>query len=216
MASIFAHPSGPQARMVGSMFVSAHSDPFSAFDAVWARVRATAPDGFDPDTIVLATADGEARPSARVVLLRGVSREGFVFFTNYGSRKAGDLEANPRASLCGFWFWLGQQVRIEGRVTRVPAEASDAYFRSRPRGSQLGAWASRQSAPLSGRAALEAQLHEASARFEGRDVPRPEWWGGYRLVPDRFEFWEDGAYRLHDRLVFAWSEGAWTSSRLSP
>lgn len=198
------------------MFVTPYSDPFAAFDAVWERVRATAPDGFDPATIVLATADPSARPSARMVLLRGASREGFVFFTNYGSRKGADLESNPRAALCGFWYWLGQQVRIEGQVSRATAAESDTYFRARPRGSQLGAWASRQSAPLTGRADLEARLREVTVRFDGRDVPRPEFWGGYRLVPDRFEFWEDGAYRLHDRIVFERTAGAWTPTRLSP
>jgi pyridoxamine 5'-phosphate oxidase len=198
------------------MFVTPYSDPFAAFDAVWDRVRATAPDGFDPATVALATADASARPSARMVLLRGVSRKGFVFFTNYASRKAADLESNPRAALSGFWFWLGQQVRIEGSVVRATAEESDAYFRARPRGSQLGAWASRQSAPLAGRADLEARLREVTARFDGRDVPRPEFWGGYRLVPDRFEFWEEGAYRLHDRIVFEQVSGAWTATRLSP
>jgi pyridoxamine 5'-phosphate oxidase len=198
------------------VFVTPYSDPFVAFDAVWERVRTTAPDGFDPATIVLATADASGRPSARAVLLRGVSRDGFVVFTNYGSRKAAELEANPRAALCGFWFWLGQQVRIEGRVERAPAAESDAYFRARPRGSQLGAWASHQSAPLASRADLEARLREVSARFEGREVPRPEFWGGYRLVPDRFEFWEEGAYRLHDRMVFERAGDAWALARLSP
>jgi pyridoxamine 5'-phosphate oxidase len=198
------------------MFVTPYSDPFAAFDAVWDRVRATAPDGFDPATIALATADSSARPSARMVLLRGASRDGFVFFTNYASRKAGDLESNPRAALCGFWFWLGQQIRIEGQVERATAAESDAYFRARPRGSQLGAWASRQSTPLAGRAELEGRLREVTARFDGRDVPRPEFWGGYRLVPDRFEFWEEGAYRLHDRIVFEPVSGTWTPTRVSP
>jgi len=198
------------------MFVSSYTDPFDAFDAVWNRVRATAPEGYDPATIALATAEPSGQPSLRMVLLRGAARDGFLFFTNYGSRKAAELEANPRAALCGFWFWMGQQVRIEGRVERCAGAESDEYFRSRPRGSQLGAWASRQSTPLGSRADLEARLREVSARFDGRDVPRPEFWGGYRLVPDRFEFWEEGAYRLHDRITFTKVSDGWTTARLSP
>ncbi len=198
------------------MFIADQRNPFDAFDAVWKRVHATAPEGFDPSTIVLATADQAGRPSARMVLLRGMDSGGFLFYTNYGSRKAGDLDANPQAALCGFWFWLKQQVRIEGRVVRATDAESDAYFASRPRGSQLGAWASRQSAPIGSRADLEERLRRTTARFEGTDVPRPPFWGGYRLVPDRFEFWEEGASRLHDRIVFEQVSGAWTRGRLAP
>jgi pyridoxamine 5'-phosphate oxidase len=198
------------------MFISNHSNPFDAFDAVWKRVYATAPEGFDPSAIVLATADQGRRPSARMVLLRGLDPGGFLFYTNYGSRKAADLDANPQAALCGFWYWLKQQVRIEGRVVRATDAESDAYFASRPRGSQLGAWASRQSSPIASRANLEGQLRQTMLRFEGTDVPRPPFWGGYRLVPDRFEFWEEGESRLHDRIVFEQVSGTWTRVRLAP
>jgi pyridoxamine 5'-phosphate oxidase len=198
------------------MFIADHTNPFDAFDAVWSRVHATAPDGFDPTTIVLATADQAGQPSARMVLLRGLDRGGFLFYTNYGSRKAADLDANPRAALCGFWFWLKQQVRIEGRVVRASDAESDDYFASRPRGSQIGAWASRQSAPIASRAMLEERLRHTDARFEGTDVPRPPFWGGYRLVPGRFEFWEEGESRLHDRIAFDLVSGTWTQTRLAP
>lgn len=198
------------------MFVSPFADPFDAFAALWSEVRHTAPAGFEPDTVTLATATADGRPSARVVLLRGAGRDGFRFYTNYGSRKGGEIEANPRAALCGFWYWMGRQVRIEGRVERTTAAESDAYFATRPRGSQLGAWASKQSAPLASREDLEAALEAAEGRFQGVEVPRPEGWGGYRLVPDRFEFWEEGASRLHDRLVFVRDGAGWSRTRLSP
>lgn len=198
------------------MFIADQPNPFDAFAAVWKRVDATAPEGFDPSTIVLATADRAGRPSARMVLLRGMDPGGVLFYTNYGSRKALDLETNPQAALCGFWFWLKQQVRVEGHVVRATDAESDAYFASRPRGSQLGAWASRQSSPIASRAELEERLRQTAARFEGGDVPRPPFWGGYRLVPDRFEFWEEGASRLHDRIVFERVSGTWTRGRLAP
>ncbi|MDO8836152.1 MAG: pyridoxamine 5'-phosphate oxidase [Vicinamibacterales bacterium] len=198
------------------MSISNQPSPFDAFDAVWRQVHATAPEGYDPSTIVLATADRAGRPSARMVLLRGFDPGGFLFYTNYGSRKAADLDANPLAALCGFWYWLKRQVRVEGHVVRATDAESDAYFASRPRGSQLGAWASRQSAPIVSRADLEGQLRQTITRFEGSDVPRPPFWGGYRLVPDRFEFWEEGESRLHDRIVFEQVSGAWTRRRLAP
>jgi pyridoxamine 5'-phosphate oxidase len=198
------------------MFIADHLNPFDAFAAVMREVEATAPAGFDPDTIALATADGRGWPSVRMVLLRGIDPGGFLFYTNHGSRKAAELADNPRAALCGFWFWLQQQVRVEGPVVRATSAESDAYFRSRPRGSQLGAWASRQSAPIGSRAELEAALREVDARFSGVDVSRPPFWGGYRLMPDRFEFWEAGESRLHDRIVFERVSGGWSRTRLAP
>jgi pyridoxamine 5'-phosphate oxidase len=198
------------------MFAEAFTDPIAAFLAAWSRVRDTAPKGFDPSTVTLATADTAGRPAARMVLLKGADERGFIFFTNYSSRKAQDLDANPRAAMCFFWHWLGQQVRVEGVVQRVSAGESDEYFATRPRGSQLGAWASRQSAAVDSRAALEARLRETEARFDGRDVPRPAFWGGYRLVPERIEFWQEGEFRLHDRLVFTRTDGAWERQRLYP
>ena len=192
------------------------TDPIERFLAAWERVQTTAPEGLDPATVALATADAVGSPSTRIVLLRGVDRDGFVFYTNYRSRKAHDLEANPRAALCGFWYWLKEQVRIEGRVVRVTADESDAYFASRPRGSQLGAWASPQSEPIASRAELETRLNELHAQYADQPVPRPEFWGGYRLIPDRIEFWEEGPFRLHDRFVFTRGSDGWMRERLAP
>lgn len=198
------------------MFIDPYADPLDAFRAVWDRVRLTAPADFDPATVTLATADAAGQPAARMVLLRGLDANGFVFFTNYGSRKARDLAANPKAALCGFWPWLKQQARVEGRVVLAPAAESDAYFASRPRGSQLGAWASHQSAPIAGRGELEARLQQIERRFGNGPVPRPDFWGGYRLIPDRLEFWEEGAFRLHDRVVFERTPDGWIRTRLAP
>lgn len=197
--------------------LTAHStDPVDVFLAVWARVQTTAPEGLDPTTVALSTADVTGSPSVRMVLLRRVDRDGFVFHTNYRSRKARDLESNPRAALCCFWYWLKQQARIEGRVVRTTADESDAYFASRPRGAQLGAWASPQSQPLASRAELEAHVVAFDAQHADQRVPRPEFWGGYRLIPDRIEFWEEGPFRLHDRFVFIWVADRWVRQRLAP
>ena len=198
------------------MFAAQFSDPLSAFLASWGRVRDTAPDGFDPATVALATSTRDGLPSARMVLLRGADERGFTFFTNYGSRKARELESNPRAALCFFWYWLGQQVRVEGGVGRVPDAESDEYFASRPRGSQLGAWTSRQSEALVSRAALEERLRQMDDRFRGQEVARPPFWGGYRLVPEHYEFWQEGASRLHDRLRFVRGDEGWSMDRLQP
>jgi pyridoxamine 5'-phosphate oxidase len=145
-----------------------------------------------------------------------VDRGGFVFYTNYRSRKARELGTNPRAALCGFWYWLKQQVRIEGRVVRATADESDAYFVSRPRGSRLVARASPQSERLASRAELETQVRALDAQYGDRPIPRPEFWGGYRLIPDRIEFWEEGPFRLHDRLVFTRESDGWVRERLAP
>jgi pyridoxamine 5'-phosphate oxidase len=198
------------------MFAETYTDPIAAFLAAWSRVRDTAPEGFDPSTVALATADVAGRPASRMVLLKGADERGFVFFTNYGSRKARELDGNPRAALCFFWHWMGQQVRVEGAVERVSAAESDEYFATRPRGSQLGAWASRQSAPVDSRATLEERLRVTEARFDGGPVPRPPFWGGYCLVPERIEFWQEGEYRLHDRLVFTRTGEGWQRQRLYP
>lgn len=166
--------------------------------------------------MTLATASSDGAPAARTVLLKSFDEHGFVFFTNYQSRKSRELEANPRATLLFFWSTLERQVRIEGSVEQVSAEESDDYFGTRPRGSQLGAWASAQSREIDSREALERDLAEVTARFEGREVTRPPHWGGWRVVPSAVEFWQGRANRLHDRLVYRRRGDAWTIVRLAP
>jgi pyridoxamine 5'-phosphate oxidase len=170
----------------------------------------------DTAPVALATADASGRPSVRMVLLRGVDERGFVFHTNYNSRKARELAENPRASLCVHWHSLEEQIRIEGTVERLRDAESDQYFASRPRGSQLGAWASNQSAPLPSRETLEEEYREIERRFEGRRIPRPPFWGGFRLVPEQIEFWFGRPDRLHDRLLYTRSGDGWTIERLYP
>lgn len=170
----------------------------------------------DTAPAALATADRSGRPSVRMVLLRGADERGFVFHTNYESRKARELDENPRAAICVHWHALEEQIRIEGRVERLSDAESDAYFSSRPRGSQLGAWASKQSAPLPSRETLEEEYREIERRYEGRPVPRPPFWGGYRLAPDRIEFWFGRPDRLHDRLLYTRQGDGWTIERLYP
>jgi pyridoxamine 5'-phosphate oxidase len=166
--------------------------------------------------VALATADADGRPSARMVLLRGIDARGFVFHTNYSSRKGRELEANPYAALCFYWPTLDEQIRVEGQVSRLPADESDAYFNSRPRGSQLGAWASPQSQELTTREQLEEEYRATERRFEGQEVPRPPFWGGFRLTPARIEFWYGRPDRLHDRVVYTRSGGDWKIQRLYP
>jgi pyridoxamine 5'-phosphate oxidase len=167
--------------------------------------------------MTLATAAPDGRPAARMVLLKGHDERGFVFYTNSESRKGGELAANPQAALLFHWKSLRRQVRIEGRIEPAGAEEADAYFATRARDSQLGAWASDQSRPLESRAAFEARFAALKAAYEGRDVPRPPHWWGYRLVPDRIEFWSDRAFRLHERRLFALGpDGRWTEGLLYP
>jgi pyridoxamine 5'-phosphate oxidase len=171
-----------------------------------------------PDAMILATATPEGRPSARVVLLRGLDERGFVFFTNYESRKGQELAANPHAALVFFWDALERQVRVEGRVELASPAESDAYFQSRPRGSQVGAWASPQSEVLPNREALQRKVIEVEARFAGTAaLPRPPNWGGFRLVPELFEFWQGQPSRLHDRLCYRRQpDETWLLERLAP
>jgi pyridoxamine 5'-phosphate oxidase len=171
----------------------------------------------ESNAMALATATPEGRPSVRMVLLRGVDSRGFAFFTNYESRKARELEANPHGALVFFWHELERQVRVEGRVERVTGSESDAYFRSRPKGARIGAWASPQSDVIAGREVLESRFGELENQYPDGEVPRPANWGGYRLVPDSIEFWQGRPNRLHDRLRYTKSEkGSWRIERLAP
>lgn len=170
-----------------------------------------------PESMALGTSTPEGRPSVRMVLLRAADDRGFSFYTNYESRKGGELAANPYAALLFYWQQLGRQVRVEGRVERVPAAESEAYFRTRPRGSRLAAWASPQSRPLAaGRDELERLYADAAARFAASDVPLPPHWGGHRLLPGAYEFWQHGVDRLHDRVRYERDGSAWTRERLAP
>lgn len=171
---------------------------------------------FDPTAVALATADASGRPSARTVLLKGHDRLGFRFFTNYDSRKGRELAANPRAALCFYWPWRDRQVRAEGAVERLAPAESDAYFASRPRGHQLGAWASDQSRPIASEDELVRREREAAARFADGEVSRPPYWGGYLLRPERIEFWSARANRLHERRLARWTDGDWHWERLAP
>jgi pyridoxamine 5'-phosphate oxidase len=191
------------------------TDPVDQFRAWFAQ--ALVADPRDANAMTLATADREGRPSARIVLLKGVDERGFVFFTNYESRKGRDLAENPRAALVFFWPLLDRQVRVEGRVERTSREESAAYFRSRPLKARLGAWASRQSRVLSRREELEREVAQAGERFADGEVPLPDFWGGYRLVPDAIELWQGRPSRLHDRFRYERSPaGGWRVERLSP
>ena len=169
-----------------------------------------------PEAMTLATAGADGAPSARMVLLKGADDEGFVFYSGYVSRKAGELEQNPRAALVFYWRPLGKQVRIEGRVERVSEAESAAYFATRPRGSQLAAWASQQSQQLESREQLERRYAELEREYAGREVPRPPHWGGFRLRPDAIEFWEHRENRLHDRLRYTRAREGWRAELLSP
>jgi pyridoxamine 5'-phosphate oxidase len=190
-------------------------NPFHQFDKWFKQaVDAQLP---EPNTMTLATVDSRGRPSARIVLVKGVDERGFVFFTNYESRKGRELAENPHASLLFYWIELERQVRIEGTVVKTSDAESDAYYASRPLGSRIGAWASDQSKVIESRALLEAREREFSAQY-GENPPRPPHWGGYRLIPDAIEFWQGRPSRLHDRLLYTRSSGSadWTIARLSP
>jgi len=187
-------------------------DPIALFSTLYQRASSSCP---EPDAMVLSTVDPDGRPSARYVLLKGVDARGFVFYTNFESRKARALADHPHAALTLYWP-PQTQVRIEGAVERVSDAEADAYFATRPRGSQIGAWASRQSEPLASRAVLDAQIQAIETRFAGTVVTRPPFWGGYRVVPSSIEFWTRDVSRLHERIVFERAGGEWTRSLLFP
>lgn len=188
-------------------------DPFAQFDHWFAEAQNA---GLrEPNAMALATVNADGQPSLRIVLLKGAGPDGFRFFTNYESRKGRELETNPQASLCFPWHELERQVRVEGRAERLSPADNDAYFKSRPLGSQWGAWTSNQSSRVSGRAALEARLAEIEASYPD-EVPRPPFWGGYRIVPNAVEFWQGRPSRLHDRLRFVKEDSGWSVERLAP
>jgi pyridoxamine 5'-phosphate oxidase len=196
-----------------------YGEPFELFDRWFQEAAASEPE--DANAMALATADAQGRPSLRMVLLKGVDERGFVFYTNLGSRKGRQLQENPHAALGFHWKSLRRQVRVEGAVEPVTAEEADAYFATRHRSSQIGAWASRQSQPMTARLELERRVAEFTARFGFGRVPRPHWWSGFRVLPARIEFWQQGAFRLHERTLYmregdVGEGGGWQTQRLFP
>ena len=190
-------------------------DPIAQF-RTWFD-QATAEGLPEPNAVTVSTATPEGRPSSRVVLMRGFDERGFVFYTNYRSRKGREIEENPHAAMCFFWQPMERQVRIDGRIEKTTEVESDDYFRGRPTGSKLGAWVSNQSGVVPGRSTLEAEMEAIKIRFPGEEIPRPPHWGGFRVVPESVEFWQGRRSRLHDRLVYRRADdGGWRVERLAP
>lgn len=197
------------------MFGTSHpDDPIAAFKSWFAEAEAAEPN--DPNAVALATVGADGRPSARMVLLKGVDERGFVFYTNFESRKGRELLANPNAALLFHWKSLGRQVRVEGPAAPVAEAEADAYFDSRPRDHRIGAWASRQSRPLESRFELEKRVAEYGLKYAVGKVPRPPCWSGFRIAPHTIEFWRQGIFRLHDRLVYHRVADGWRTERLFP
>ncbi|WP_291297644.1 pyridoxamine 5'-phosphate oxidase [Elioraea sp.] len=196
--------------------VETTEDPIARFEA-W-MAEATEKEVNDPNAVCLATCTADGRPSARMVLLKGVDPRGFVFYTNLESRKGGELSANPHAALCFHWKTLTRSVRVEGAVEPVSAEEADYYYASRARGSRIGAWASKQSRPLESRFALEKRVAEFGMKYAVGEIPRPAFWSGFRVLPQRIEFWRDMPFRLHERLVFLreTQDAPWRTEMLYP
>jgi pyridoxamine 5'-phosphate oxidase len=190
------------------------SDPFRQFEVWFGQAEKEV--SRLPNAMALATSTGDGKPSVRMVLLKGFDDQGFVFYTNYESQKAEEIAANPQASLLFYWSEFGRQIRITGGVTKVSRNESEAYFQTRPLDSQLGAWASRQSEIIASRKILDDRARDLAREYEGRAVPTPPFWGGYRVSPDSFEFWQERPGRLHDRLRYRKEAGRWVLERLSP
>lgn len=196
------------------MDVTKSKDLFAKFEAWLAEAEKTEPN--NPNAMTLATASRDGRPSARMMLLKGVDERGFAFYTNLGSRKAAELAENPWAALLFHWKSLARQVRVEGPVSRIGDDEAEAYFASRDRMSRIGAWASKQSQPLTGRFDLERRVAKFTAKFNVGPVPRPEFWSGFRLDPERMEFWKEAPFRLHQRTLYRRAADGWTSETLYP
>jgi len=215
VSPILGSKSGATMTQITPMDMTVPHDPFDLFRAWLEEAGRTEPN--DPNAMSLATVDAQGRPSVRIVLLKGLDQRGFVFYTNTESRKGEQLRDRPAAGLCFHWKSLRRQIRVEGEVERVTDADADAYFASRPRGSRIGAWASLQSRPLPDRDTLIRRVAEIEARHAGAEIPRPPHWSGYRVIPDRIEFWQDREFRLHDRWLYTRDgEGDWTVGRLYP
>jgi pyridoxamine 5'-phosphate oxidase len=214
LSSLWRRPSGTAPTYQGSLrHDDLDADPIEQFARWFAAAGESVPLA---EAMALATVDAGGAPAVRYVLLKGFGPKGFDFYTDYRSDKADELEANPRAALAFWWPQLGRQVRLSGLVSKLGAADSDAYFATRPRDAQLGAWASEQSGTLADRAELTRRVEEVTGRFEGQEVQRPPHWGGFRLVPDEFEFWQQGEARLHDRFRYRRDGDDWSIERLSP
>jgi pyridoxamine 5'-phosphate oxidase len=196
------------------MEINSFQDPVELFQEWLKAASKTEPN--DPEAMALATVGGDGQPSVRMVLLKSVDKKGFSFYTNMESRKGRELAENPRAALCFHWKSQLRQVRVEGKVEVVPAPLVDAYFKSRHLLSRLGAWASKQSQPVGSRSELEASVREYEEKFKGQEIPRPPYWSGYCVVPEKIEFWQQGEGRLHDRFLFTREGSGWSLCRLNP